>query len=467
MTRLGSLFAALMAGLARDARVRIGVMALALMGAVGAGLAGWSDPARAYAVAHVELSILAPPAAAIRADYEPETPTSDTHDSIAPRPVLRSAVREPAPQHDPVMELRPSVDHAVEPRLAGVEDLGGASQARAAAPSPASGRSRDDALTPAPIQALARSGPGGLLPRVGADGATPAEAYARPFEDDGTSPLVSVAIGGLGLNAAVTNEAIDTLPGEVTLSFVPYADRLQHWIDRARAAGHEVMIELPMEPYDYPANDPGPHTLLARADPDENHRRLDWLMSRATGYFAVMNYLGARFTAEPTALGPVLDAIAGSGVAFLYDGEARRSELDRMAVHAGLDIATADRILDSQPSAAAIDEELLRLEAIAIQSGDAIGAGFGYPVTVRQLRDWSDTLRAKGYRLAPVSAVLARRAAMTQIAIAEAEEAAPPTLPNFSSVPAGFGGGREGEENGQGHGQDEGDHSQGDAGGHH
>ena len=76
---------------------------------------------------------------------------------------------------------------------------------------------------------------------------------------------------------------IDSLPPEVTLSFVPYSEDLQGWIDDARAAGHEVILEIPMEPYDYPANDPGPHTLLARADAMENQRRLEWLMSGETG----------------------------------------------------------------------------------------------------------------------------------------------------------------------------------------
>ena len=33
-------------------------------------------------------------------------------------------------------------------------------------------------------------------------------------------------------------------------------------VARAREAGHEVLLEVPMEPFDYPDNDPGPQTLL-------------------------------------------------------------------------------------------------------------------------------------------------------------------------------------------------------------
>ena len=118
----------------------------------------------------------------------------------------------------------------------------------------------------------------------------------RPARSPPTaSRSVGLIIGGLGLNAKATREAIESLPPEVTLSFVPYADGLQGWIDMARAAGHEVLLEAPMEPKDYPDNDPGPYTLMADGQPPETTQRLDWLLSRATGYFGVTNYLGSKF----------------------------------------------------------------------------------------------------------------------------------------------------------------------------
>ena len=256
-------------------------------------------------------------------------------------------------------------------------------------------------LPAAPIAGLSAPGPGGLLPIIGKDGRTPFQAYARPFRDNG-KPRIAVVVGGLGLNAASTRAAIEKLPAEVTLSFVPYAEGLQGWIDLARAEGHEVMLEIPMEPLDYPNNDPGPSTLLASARPEETVKRLEWLLARATGYFAVTNYLGGRFLTAENGMSAFLGALKSRGLGFIDDGSAARRS------GGGVPRASADSVVDEQLSQEAIDRQLLALEAAALQRGQAVGAGFAYPVTVDAITRWAQSLAGRGYQLAPVSATARR-----------------------------------------------------------
>ncbi|HEY5105910.1 MAG TPA: divergent polysaccharide deacetylase family protein [Caulobacteraceae bacterium] len=256
-------------------------------------------------------------------------------------------------------------------------------------------------LAQAPLSGLFSPGPGGDLPVIAADGRTSFKAYARPFVADGR-PRVALVIGGLGLNAKATRQAIDGLPPEVTLSFVPYADGLQGWIDLARAAGHEVLLEAPMEPKDYPADDPGPYTLMADGGPTETVRRLDWLLSRATGYFAVTNYLGSKFTASAPAMSVFAAALRARGLGFVDDGSAARFGGD-------IPRASADRIIDDQLAAPAIDQQLAALEAQASRAGAALGSGFAYPVTLDEAARWASALASRGYQLAPASAVMAQR----------------------------------------------------------
>ncbi|WP_297515576.1 divergent polysaccharide deacetylase family protein [uncultured Caulobacter sp.] len=256
-------------------------------------------------------------------------------------------------------------------------------------------------LAQAPIAGLTAPGPGGgPLPIIGADGRTAAEAYARPFTPNGR-PKVSVVIGGLGLNAQTTRAAIETLPGEITLSFAPYAEGLQGWIDLARAHGHEVLLETPMEPADYPANDPGPYTLIAANRPEDTVRKLEWLMSRATGYFGLSNYLGARFVDNDQAMTTFNAVLKARGLAFIDDGLAQRRG-------GPIPRASADRVIDDELSAGAIDAQLRALENGAAGRGQSLGSGFAYPVTINQVRIWAAGLQARGLQLAPASALAHR-----------------------------------------------------------
>lgn len=265
----------------------------------------------------------------------------------------------------------------------------------------AAARANVPPLPAAPIAGLSAPGPGGLLPVIGKDGRTPFQAYARPFQANG-KPRIAIVVGGLGLNAAATRAAIERLPADVTLSFVPYADGLQGWVDLARAEGHEVMLEIPMEPLDYPNNDPGPSTLLASARPEETVKRLEWLLSRASGYFAVTNYLGGRFLTAEAGMGAFMGALRARGVGFVDDGSAARR------AGGGVPRASADTVVDEQLSQEAIDRQLLSLEAAALQRGQALGAGFAYPVTVEAVTRWAASLAGRGYQLAPASAVARR-----------------------------------------------------------
>ncbi|MFT4091244.1 MAG: divergent polysaccharide deacetylase family protein, partial [Asticcacaulis sp.] len=252
-------------------------------------------------------------------------------------------------------------------------------------------------LAPAPIAGLHQSGPDGPLPVIGSDGRTPAQAYARPFRSNG-KPKVALIVGGLGLNPATTRAAIEQLPAEVTLSFVPYADGLQTWIDMARAQGHEVLIEVPMEPVDYPATDPGPQTLMIKQSPDETLSRLSWVLGRATGYYGVINYQGSAFLRDRPAASNFTNSLKLRGLAFIDDGQGR-------GVAGAWGRASADRVVDAQLNAPSIQNQLDGLEATARARGHALGTGFAYPVTLAVAIKWTQGLEEKGLQLAPASAI--------------------------------------------------------------
>lgn len=264
-----------------------------------------------------------------------------------------------------------------------------------------------DALQPVPDPALVFYGRHGPLPVVAPDGRMARKVYARPFDASDPRPRVAVIVGGLGLSRSMTELAIKALPGAVTLAFTPYAKDLQLLINAARAQGHEVMLELPMEPFDYPHNDPGPYTLLTQADVDENLDKLDWIMSRFTGYAGVISDQGEKMLGSMEDLRPVLAKLNERGLYFVDPAQAKRSMAGRLAHELGLAWALSTGPVDQPASRNGIELRLLQMEETARGKGSALASGFAYPTTIDQIKDWSKTLEAKGLVLAPVSAVVA------------------------------------------------------------
>ncbi len=263
------------------------------------------------------------------------------------------------------------------------------------------------ALAPAPDPALVEQSAFGPLPRIGADGREPWQVYARPFDTSDPRPRVAIVISGLGRSAAATEAAIQGLPGAVTLAFLPYGQNLQHLINLARAAGHEVLLNLPMEPIDYPINDPGPNTLLTALSIEQNQNRLNWVLGRVTGYVGVTNHMGSRFTASQEAMEPVIDTLKSRGLLFLDSREASRSTGAILATKREVPRAIVDRFVDRrEASRAVIDAHLSEVERRAKEEGVALAMGQHYPVTIERLRAWIATLEEKGIALSPISAVV-------------------------------------------------------------
>ncbi len=289
-----------------------------------------------------------------------------------------------------------------------------AAAAPAAPPRPATPPPPRGSQTPLPAvpdPALVTEGPTGPLPIIAPDGRQAWQVYARPFAQDRKRPRIAIVVQGVGFSDAATTAAIQKLPGAVSLSFEPYAPDVQRGINAARAAGHEVFLQLPMEPLDYPASDPGPHTLLTSLRPEQNIDRLTWLLSRFTGYAGVITFMGDKFTASTDSLTPVLQEARDRGLMLLDAKSSRNSVAAQVAADLNMPRAVNNRFIDTEASRVSIDARLLELERIAQQTGTAVGIGTRpYPVTIERVAAWAATLDAKGFDLVPVSAIANRQA---------------------------------------------------------
>jgi uncharacterized protein len=244
----------------------------------------------------------------------------------------------------------------------------------------------------------------GSLPVRAADGRRPLDVYARAWSG-ARGAKIAIIIGGLGLSQTSTQRAIRALPPEITLAFAPQGNSLSRWAQEARRGGHEILLQIPMEPFDYPNVNPGRGTLLADADPAQNLAELRSSMGRFTNYAGVVNYMGARFTSETAAFQPIIREIAGRGLLFVDDGTSARSQTVSLSESAKGAYAIGDLVIDDVQDKEAILKKLGQLESSARASGSAIATGTAFDTTVEAVAAWAEEAKKRGIEIVGVSAV--------------------------------------------------------------
>ncbi|HLI21612.1 MAG TPA: divergent polysaccharide deacetylase family protein [Stellaceae bacterium] len=274
---------------------------------------------------------------------------------------------------------------------------------------PAAGAGEATLLVPAPDPGLIEDTPDGPLPIIGKDGRQAWQVYARPFDAKDPRPRLAFIVTGIGLDQALSQAALDRLPGAVTLAFDPYAGDVKAALANARSLGHETLMGLPLEPLDYPREDPGPLTLLTSLDAGQNGTRLSKLMGEATGYVGVVAIMGSRFDTESQSLMPVLETLKQRGLMVVDDKAPNQSSVAPLAAQLRLPWAAGNTVIDAETDPAAIDQALAGLEATAKRSGSAVGIGALSPALLDRLGPWLGKLDGSGIALAPASALAYRQ----------------------------------------------------------
>jgi len=216
---------------------------------------------------------------------------------------------------------------------------------------------------------------------------------------------VAVIVQGLGLSQDATEAAVSKLPSSVALSFSPYAHDLRKWLQQAKAGGHEVLVELPMESKQYPAEDPGPLGLMTSVQPKENAERLKTILKLFPGAIGVDDIMGTKFRESEDAMRDVFTSLKQGNLVYVQGRPGVRIG------EPGVPNTIADVVLDERPFRAAIDARLDYAERLAKYQGSAVTVMDAKPVSFERLALWLDQIDKRGVQLTPVSQVLVTVAA--------------------------------------------------------
>jgi len=274
-----------------------------------------------------------------------------------------------------------------------------------------------DARLPEPVTRPGSPGTGRST-APGADGlprwlqlaAVPPRAYDRP--------MIAVVIDDLGMNRRNT-AALNDLKGPLTLAFLPYAGDLARQTRAARAAGHELLLHMPMEPIGQEW--PGPDALLTSLEPEEFHRRLLAGFESFTGFVGMNNHMGSRVTADQERMAVVMAELGKRDLLFLDSMTTARSVGSVEARRHGVPFARRDVFIDTvfaRETPERVLHQLAQVESISRERGAAVAIGHPHDATIEALRHWLPTLEARGFALVPISTIVARQTCRQEIMVA-------------------------------------------------
>ncbi|MBO6519621.1 MAG: divergent polysaccharide deacetylase family protein [Rhodospirillales bacterium] len=265
---------------------------------------------------------------------------------------------------------------------------------------------QSQALSGAPVRGMLEEKDGiGELPKIASNGSTPWQVYARPSDPGISAPKIALIIEGIGLSRQASLGAINKLPPEIGMAISPYGRDLNDWVFRSRLAGHEVYMLLPMESDDFPLEDAGPLALDTRIQLVENEKRLDMVMASAGGYVGLMTFMGSRFMKAETQMRQLFKVFNERGVMFVVGGRRSRNDAVPIAKELKLVHQESEMYIDETPRIQQIRTNLDNLESLARDRGSILAVARPYPVTIKSILDWYETIEDKGIALVPASAI--------------------------------------------------------------
>lgn len=216
-------------------------------------------------------------------------------------------------------------------------------------------------------------------------------------------PLVAVVLDDVGVDRKRARRAV-ALPGPVTIALMTYAQDLPNLAATARANGHELMVHMPMEPD--ADDDPGPNALLVDLPPAEFQRRLEWGLNRFDGFVGINNHMGSKLTRDRAAMDRVMAALKVRGLLFLDSRTTAETQAAAAARQAGLPEVSRDLFIDNDATPIGVRTALLRVEEVARKQGYVVAIGHPRDATLEALAEWLPDMRARGFALVPLTAVV-------------------------------------------------------------
>jgi len=221
-------------------------------------------------------------------------------------------------------------------------------------------------------------------------------------------PRLAILVDDLGNNFDRVTRGMLELEQPLTIAILPGLDHSQRVEKEARRRGHAIFLHLPMEPADYPNEDPGRLAVMCSMSRDSI---LDLLAHIARGFSRLdgfNNHMGSRASTDERVVGAVLDWAAHEHLPVVDSYTAAESRIYPLARKRELPALRADLFLDgAEEGELAIMSNLAEAAETARRRGWALVICHPRPETLAALRSMLPRLTDHGLRFVTVPQLLA------------------------------------------------------------
>ncbi|MBI4080973.1 MAG: divergent polysaccharide deacetylase family protein [Candidatus Lambdaproteobacteria bacterium] len=225
--------------------------------------------------------------------------------------------------------------------------------------------------------------------------------------DEHEGALLAIVVDDLGYSLAASR-ALLAIGQPLTYSIIPRLAHSRQTAQLVARAGQEFIVHAPMEPADFPRQNPGEDALLRAMSERETRERLLDYFADLPGAVGLSNHMGSAYSDDAAKMALVQAAVAERRLVFLNSKTSASPVPARIAQAAGYAYLERDVFLDNERSEPAIRAELRRASERARRRGRAIAIGHPYPETLRVLAQELPSLREAGITLVPLTALLRR-----------------------------------------------------------
>lgn len=195
-------------------------------------------------------------------------------------------------------------------------------------------------------------------------------------------------------------------PAPLTLAVLPKLPRSKEIAERAGLAGKETLLHLPMEPKNYPEENPGPQAIYVDLKEGEIRHRVREALKAVPGAKGVDNHMGSRATEDLVVMGILLDELKKQGLFFVDAQTTPNSVAYQTANRLGAQCLRSAGFFDDKQDPAAIQKTLLALARTAQAKHRVLALGHCRRTTLESLEAVLPKIREMGVELVPASEVL-------------------------------------------------------------